>query len=289
MKRRLFNIVVMLTAVAALAGPKTRQVEVEYIYQIPDNVTAEQSKATALERAKMQAIADEFGTVVTQSNTTSISVDNGEVSSGFMSLGGSELKGEWIETIGSPEYEFLTRGESLAVKVRVKGRIRELNSRRVPVQVKMFRNGVEPCDESCNFNSGDAMYMSFKASANGFLAVYLVDAESNVFCLCPYQNQSDGFFPVRSNHSHMLFNRTLADGLPPDVVDEFVMDTGRDRELNRIVAVFSPNKFYKAVDTKSGDDLPRLLSLDEFEKWLGSVKRKDPELAVTETFITITK
>lgn len=287
MKR--LSIVLLALAFVILAPAKTVKVDVEYVYQIPDNVSKEQAKATALERAKLQAIADEFGSVVTQSNSTNMSISNGEISSSFMSLGGSELKGEWIETIGEPAYEFLSQGDAIAVKVRVKGRIRDVNSQRVPVSVKTLRNGVDQCNESCDFQCGDALYMSFQAAANGFLAIYLIDANNDVFCLLPYQNQTSGIFDVKSNRKHLLFHKGYANDLPADVIDEFVMDTEQEKEHNRIVAVFSPNKFFKAMDSKDCEELPRNLSFKDFEKWLSGVKKKDVDLVISETVITICK
>lgn len=272
-----------------LSAAKTVKVEVDYIYQIPDNVSKEQAKATALERAKIQAISDEFGSIVTQTNSTNVSIQNGEVSSSFMSLGGSELKGEWIETIGEPVYEFLTQGESIAVKVTVKGRIRDIVSQRVPITVKTMRNGVEPCNESCDFQCGDVLYMSFQAAANGFLAIYLIDANNDVFCLLPYQNQTNGFFDVKSNHKHLLFHKKYSDNLPEDVIDEFIMDTELEKESNRVIALFSPNKFFKATDSKIDEVLPRNLSYNDFEKWLSGIRKKDIDLVISETIITINK
>ena len=82
---------------------------IENVEEFTENISLEEAKRIALERAKIQAIADEFGTIVSQSNTTLVSNRNGESSSDFFSLGGSEVKGEWIETIGQPEYEISLR------------------------------------------------------------------------------------------------------------------------------------------------------------------------------------
>ncbi len=284
----LFSIL-MLLSVTSVIAQKTKTVSIEYLYQVPDNVSPDKAKSIALDRAKIQAIADEFGTIVTQSNTTNIEIENGETSSRFLSSGGSELKGEWIETIGEPTYEFITEGTSLAIKVSVKGKIRELKGEKIPVRVRTFRNGMDDCNESSNFMSGDALYMSFCSSADGYMAVYLVDAENQVFCLLPYQGQKSGFYATKANHQHILFNKNYAKDVEKDIIDEFLMDTDKDKEQNRILTIFSPNKFFKAVDSKEHEDLPRCLSYSEFIKWLGDVKKRDVELTVSETSITISK
>ena len=84
---------------------KTVKVKGAYTYYAPENVTLEEAKRTALERAKITAIADVFGTLVTQNNSTILINKNGKSDSQFFSLGGSEVKGEWIETTKGPIYD----------------------------------------------------------------------------------------------------------------------------------------------------------------------------------------
>lgn len=276
----------LLLASAALAQ-SARTVTATYLYQIPDNVAPDKAKEIALDRAKIQAIADEFGTTVSQTNTTSIEMENGNATSRFLSTGGSELKGEWLETIGAPQYEFISDGSALALKVTVKGKIREIAGEKIPISLRIFRNAVEPANETTSFQTGDALFMTFNASAKGYLAVYIIDEEDNAFCLLPYSGQSDGCYHTKANHTHYLFSRGHADDIDKEIVDELILETSGKEEHNRIVAIFSPNKFYKAVDSKVSEDLPRNLPYDDFTKWLGNVRKRDVELSVVENFITI--
>lgn len=290
MKERFVSLLMLFAlAVWPAAGQSTKTVAVDYLYQVPENISIDEAKSVALDRAKIQAIADEFGTTVTQSNTTNVTIENGETNSVFESIGGSELKGEWVETIGEPKYDLITEGGMLAIRVAVKGRIRELKSERIPLLVKTFRNGVDDCNESSKFMSGDALYMSFSAPANGYLAVYLIDANNQVFCLLPYQKQNDGIYTTKANRNYYLFHKDYVENTEKDIVDEFIMDTEVENERNRILTIFSPNKFYKAVDAKVDEQLPRNLSYTEFTKWLSGVKKRDVELAVDEKPITIYK
>lgn len=100
---------------------KIKVVSGEYIYNVPENVDLEKAKQTALDRAKIQLIANEFGTIVSQSNSTSIKNDNGKSEIDFISVGGSEVRGEWIETIGTPQYKISYEQNMLVVNVFVKG------------------------------------------------------------------------------------------------------------------------------------------------------------------------
>lgn len=71
--RRIVLISVLLLFVAITYAQKMQKVTATYTYYAPENVTLEEAKRTALDRAKLSAIADAYGTLVTQSNTTTCS------------------------------------------------------------------------------------------------------------------------------------------------------------------------------------------------------------------------
>ncbi len=282
-------LTLFLLASGQVSYGRTVTVSSEYLYQIPENMAPDQAREIAITRARQQAIADEFGTTVTQSTSVRVTNNNGNSDSDFLSFGGSELKGEWLEDTEDPIFEYITNGSSLAIKVKIKGKIRELQGSKVPVVAKILRNNTEDIAESDSFVSDDDLFISFQSPVNGFLAVYLLDNDDNAFCLLPYQKQTGGAFETKGNKKYILFHPDFADGVASDVVDRFVVYTDLEREYNRIMIIFSPNKFYKSVDAKTASDLPRSLSKAEFQKWLSSVRKKDVELSLTEQNILITR
>lgn len=66
--------------------PKSKNVCGEYTFYAPENVSLSEAKRIALERAKLQALADEFGTVISQVNTSVVKDDNGKADSHFFHL-----------------------------------------------------------------------------------------------------------------------------------------------------------------------------------------------------------
>lgn len=287
MRRALVLFAAVLLAGSIYAGPRTKKVRVEYIYYLPVNVTPDEARDVAIQRAKAQAIADEFGSIVTQSSSVRIETENEVVNTDFLSIGGSELKGEWIETIGEPKIEYITDGKEIALRVQLSGIIREIEGAKVPFNVRILRNGTSDAYESDVFNKGDDLYISFRSPSSGYIAIYLIDTESKAYCLLPYQRQENGFFSVKANNRYLFFHPDFADGVEKEQVDEIVTDTSLRKERNRILTVFSPNKFFKAVDGQSEKDVPRNLSYAEFQKWLANLKRRDVELSIIETAITI--
>jgi len=283
-------ILALLSVADVFAGPRTKKVRAEYTYYIPANVSPDAAREIAIQRAQAQAIADEFGAVVTQSSAVRIETANENVNTDFLSIGGSELKGEWLETTGEPKIEYITDGKDLAVRVEISGVIREIEGTKVPFDVKILRNGTSDAHESEVFQSGDDLYMSFRSPSGGYIAIYLIDAGNQAFCLLPYQGQENGFFPTKANRRYLFFHPDFApDGIGKELVDEIVTDTSLGKERNRILTVFSPNKFFKAADRQTGKDLPRNLSYAEFQKWLANLKRHDVEVSILETAITISK
>lgn len=254
---------------------KMKTVEGEYTYYAPENVTLEEAKRIALDRAKIQALADAFGTIVSQTNATHVQNRNGSSDIDFLSIGGSEVKGEWIETVGEPQYDISYEQGMLVVKVSVKGKAREIVSAQIDIKVKVLRNGTEDKFESDEFRDGDDLYLSFVSPVSGYLAVYLVDAEQKAYCLLPYRSQTDGIYKVEANRRYVFFNIKEAHAAERQFVNEYVMTCSRSSEYNQIYVIFSPQPFAKATDNTSAETLPRELDFEDLQKWLVNIRRKD--------------
>ena len=268
---------------------KIKTVDGEYTYVVPENVNLDKAKYIALERLKIQLIEEEFGSTVSQSNSTLVKNSNGKSDVDFVSIGGSEVNGEWIETIGTPRYNIYYENDMLVVSVKAKGRIREIISTAVDVKSLVLRNGIEDRFESDTFKSGDDLYISFQSPTNGYLVVYLVDTDQRAFCLLPYQNMKEGSFNVEANKRYVLFStQTAASELKP-YVDEYTMTCTHDQEINQLYVIFSTSPFVKAIDDKLEKELPRELSNEDFQKWLAKYRTRDTNMVVKKKTITIRK
>ena len=261
----------------------------EYIYHAPENVSLEEAKRIALERAKIQAIADEFGTIVSQSNTTLVSNRNGESSSDFFSLGGSEVKGEWIETIGKPEYDINYEQGMLVVKAMVSGCIREIVSAQIDLRAEVLCNGTDLKFARTDFKSGDDLYLYFQSPVNGYLAVYLLDEVSQmVYCLLPYKSSSEAVTPIEKDKPYIFFSTKHA-GDKGHLIDEYTMTCNNPVERNTIYVVFSPNEFAKANSNNVDELLPQELSFEEFQRWFSEGRIKDKKMIIECKQIIINK
>lgn len=287
MKQNLF-LLLMLFALPAFAQ-KLKTVEGEYVYHAPENVSLEEAKRTALDRAKIQALANEFGTIVSQSTSTNIQNTNGKSNVDFFSVGGSEVKGEWIEDISEPKYSITYEEGMLVVEVFIKGKAREIVSAKIDLRARILRNGTEDKFASDEFHDGDELYLSFLSPVSGYLAVYLADEEKNAYCLLPYRNQTDGIYQVKANKRYLFFNAKETDGIDNDIVDEYVMTCSKSSERNLIYLIFSPNPFTKATDDNNDECLPRELDTNSFRKWMIKQRKHDEKMNTLIFPITIKK
>lgn len=284
--RKVFIFLAIILSLPLFAQ-KVRTVEGESVYHAPENVTIEGAKRTALERAKIQALADEFGTIVTQNNNSRVANQDGHSEIDFLSIGGSDVKGEWIETIGEPQYEIDYVGGCLVVTCRVKGKAREITSAAVDILYKVLCNGTEDKYESDKFKNNDDIYLAFQSPVKGYLAVYLEDADGQVSCLLPYRSQTQGIYQIQANRRYLFFDQESAPIIERSVVDEYIMQTTRSSEFNQLHIIFSPNQFTKASDRQVKETLPRQMSRKDFLLWLAKCRKYDKEMTVKRVDLTV--
>lgn len=285
--RLLFSVCFMMGMSLVAVAQKTERVTATYTYYAPEHVSIEEARRVALQRAQLQAIADAFGTIVTQTNATTVRNENGKSDVSLLSLGASEVKGEWLRTDGEPEYEIAYEDGMLAVTVRVKGVIREIVNAAVDFQARVLCNGTEDRFEQDRFRNGDDLYLSFQSPVDGYLTVYLLDAEGTAYCLLPYRGDTGGRVAVKGNRRYVFFSVDDVPAGEQGMVDEYVMTCGNREELNQIYVIFSPQLFTKAVDYAGEGVQPRELPYEEFQQWLFNCRKQDREMRVEVKHIVI--
>ena len=288
MKRNVIVLLLILISMYSTAQ-RMRTICGECIYPAPSNVSEDEAKKTAIFRAKIQALANEFGTDLSQNNATVVKNDNGQSTIDFKSFSGSEVKGEWIEDTKEPEILVSYEQGMLIVKARVCGKAREIIRASISFSAKLLRNGKEDRHEDSNFKSSDDLYLSFQSPVNGYLTVYLIDDDQNVFCLLPYARDNDGQVEIKHGLRYLFFDFKSAPDIDKPTVDELSITCSKAIEHNQIYIIFSPNKFIKANDNQKTEGLPRELSYSDFQRWIIKNRNIDKEMQVSVKNIVITK
>ncbi len=290
MSRVLFKTLILLIYITfphRLLAQSVRTVSATYDYIMPETVSLSEAKGIAIERAKIQAIENEFGALVFQENRTMISNESGKTSSRFLSLGGSDVKGEWIEDIREPTTEIIEEGGVLVVRARVKGRVHEIVRAKIDIEAKILRNGITAGDESDSFISGNRINIFFRSPQNGYLTIYLLGENGDAYCLLPYQRSPSGIFEIKKDCDYTLFDINSASMESRDDVDEYTLTAAKPIEINYLYIIFSPNRFTKASDKDGGELIPRSLTFEEFQEWLTKNRKVDDEMQVISRSIEI--
>ena len=289
--KRLFGILILLFATLTSYSQRTAKVSSTYTYYAPETMSVEEAKRNALERAKIQAIADEFGTVVSQSTSTVMTNQNGETDSHFFATGGSEVKGEWIETIGEPKYDLKFEDHFLVVTCSIKGKAREINQAKIEFIAKPLRNGTTLKYESTEFRDGDDLYLYFESPVDGFLSVYLLDETTQTaYAILPYKTETFASTPIEKNKEYIFFSRSNAEKKDRNKVDEYNLSCSAEKEFNIIYIIFSPSEFgrKKGFDSDS-EQIPDNIPYREFKQWYTKIKTKDENIQTEQITIIISK
>ncbi len=198
----------------------------------------------------------------------------------MISLGSSDVRGEWIETTIEPNYKIEYDKElGMVVSVTLQGKIREIITAPLNLTTKILRNGITEKFENSSFRNGDDMYLLFQSPVAGYLTVYLTDAD-NAYCLLPYQNQNIGSTRIEANQEYVFFSIDAAENAIRHLVDEYNLTCGSSLEVNRLYIIFSPNEYTKAVDQNGDGILPRNLTLKDFQKWLSKARSYDTKMVL---------
>lgn len=267
---------------------KTVKVSATYTYYASETMSVEEAKRVALDRAKIQAIADEFGTIVSQSTSTVITNKNGETDTQFFALGGSDVKGEWIETIGKPEYKISFEDHHIIIYCAVTGMVREATPSKLHFESTILRNGQNTLPQQIIFNNGDEMSLRFQASTKGFLSLFLFDVTADVtYRILPYRQDSNSLKKISANIRYVFFSKKMCNTVESEFIDEYVMTSANSTERNVIYAVFS-DKEYAAPNIQLYPNGLYGMSQSEFQSWLVRIKRASSDILIKTYEIEIT-
>lgn len=293
---RLFYIIALMTILPLAMQAQVKKVSGTYTYYGDPNMSVKEVRAAAIENARVQALAKEFGTIITQSTLQQEDLKNGKEQSSFMLLNAAEVKGEWLEDLKKPEIlrEELVNG-MLVVEAQVYGRARAISNDAIEFETLTLRNGTEKRFADTNFKEGDDLFLYFQAPADGYVAVFLVDEQQNTFCLLPYGGDNDGQQPVEYGKEYVFFSPQYQYDVAKSEIDEVTMTCDDERfERNQLYVIYSPNSFTKPVDKKGKQinkelQLPRQLSFKDFSQWMSKQCARDNKMSRKVIHLVINK
>lgn len=275
---RFISFCLILCFSGNLFAQKRQVVQGESRIRLEGHISENEAKEQLIELAKIDALIKEYGQYIERESD--LALENGKV--GFRSYGKSKVKGEWIRTIGEPQFSFDTRPRNgfpeQWISCKIKGEARKV----IP------KANVQTASLSCpelqcrteQFLDGERYYLQVKAPVNGYLSVFLDDGEK-VYRLLPYRAEgAKKSVEILGDKDYILFSeKQNAFSVKADDMEVF---TSKERELNTIVVVFSETNYqkpilYKEQTDKDGYITPKSLSRKAFEKWLGENRAAYPD------------
>lgn len=259
----------------------------EYISDNPRE-TPEQAERTAFDRAKQKALGDKFGVDVASVTNTLIVNNSSHSENNTFAIGGTSVRGEWIETLKEQVLDKQFTNGFWVVKVHVEGRARNYAAEKADISYVPVKD-IQDLEAPVNFRDGNDIFLRFSSPVAGHLCIYLIDEAQNAYCLLPYMTQQTGSQPIEANKDYIFFSSRF----DPEA-QEYTLTCEKSSEQNALYVVFSPNEFIKAADKQGGknfrdEQLPRELTYEAFLKWLTRIQTKDPQLVVKPTVLSIRK
>lgn len=253
----------------------------EVHYVVPETQTLSEAKQTAITQARLKAIADEFGTTVSQTSTTAMHTKDGKTNSSFNSYSENEVRGIWISDTKEPEVSVNYRNDMMVIHAEVCGKVREQKQSAVELQVTPLNKGVE----STLFKNNDRFSLSFKSAVSGYVAVFIRDDDNEIVnVMMPYDNGDGNAREVKSNKEY-LFLCTKDPEYPYD--EETILTTSKSVENNTLIVVFSQKRFHISLSNK-GEFVPEVEN-SKFLKWIHGLRVYDTTMQMEEFVLTIQK
>lgn len=147
------------------------------MYYADADMPLKAARNAAIENARIQALASEFGTVISQQTDQHDYFENGQESNFFMQLNKSEVKGEWLEDTSVPECTFVEMlSDGMCVyRVSIKGLARAISNESVEFEALCLKNGTSKRFHDTVFREGDdLMYFTIILHENKIKSEYLL-------------------------------------------------------------------------------------------------------------------
>lgn len=285
--RKLLLIICLLPLLSNAQG--SRVAVGESSIRIESFMSQNEAEERVIELAKVDALIREFGQYVEQQSN--LDLQNGKVD--FRSYGQTKVKGEWIRTLGDPEIKFderMVKGKPERwITCKIKGEVR----RAIPkadLEVEILGCPEKSCITE-KFKSDQNLYLYIKSPLSGFLSVFLDDG-TNVYRLLPYRSmEGQKSVKISADKEYILFS--TSQNKFSQASDALQVFTEREYEANTLIIIFSENDYSKPRLNEEQIDqnnliIPKSLSKNYFENWLGNNRAAFPDFLDIKKRITIT-
>lgn len=274
------NLILLLLFAVTLQAQRVAIVCGEYRYTVPGEIPLNRAKQIAIDKARNEAIANEFGQVVSQSTNTTIHSSGTQSSVQSDSYASTESKAIWLSDTKEPEVSIAYENDVMVITASVCGKARELKTAEVELRMQVLNNGFE----SDQFRSNDKVSILFKSPVSGYVAIFFRDDNAGIIsCMLPYENEDGTAREVKSNKEYTYLS--TADPIYPYQEETILVTDKKTVEFDTFIIVFS-KKDFSMPSSEAGEFVPEL-SVEDFQKWLRKNRINDETMQTIEKSIQI--
>lgn len=281
--KRILSLLAAIVIVAANAmqtrAADDKAVSGSYTYYGHPGMSMVEAKEKALEGAQNEALRSEFGTLVSQDIVQTNEIINDQEKMAFLSSTQSTVRGEWLATTGTPQYEERYENGVPVVTCKVSGRGRKL-SNKAP---ELLANALSAPDKravSSEFKDSQDIFVYVKSPERDvFIMVCLEDEDGTVYKMFPFES-TPAQATLKKGYDYILFDKDRPSGGLGEMPGDGLFITTDKLALNRLYIVYSPNYFRKGGWQYLADAGLDTMTTKDFNKLMIELRRADEEMGM---------
>lgn len=244
-----------------------------------------EARERALIAAQSNALSKEFGTLVTQNIMQNSEILNDKESQSFLLNTESSVRGEWISTIGKPQFNESFENGCPVVTCKIEGWGRKLSNKAPDINIKVLGAPDKRAVRS-DFKAKEDIFVYVESpSSDVYIIICMLDENGTVYKMFPYEDTAFKLASFKKGQEYVLFDTSRN-------YDNFgtptpLWITAEKFELNKIYAIYSPNYFSRGnwqYDSQLGLEV---MAEKDFNKWLLDLRRADDEMGAKLMIISV--
>ena len=288
-----FLIALIFTLSTSLIfAQKEKEVKASYSMELPKNITMEELEQRCVEQARLKAIGEAFGFVVSETTVDNTQESNAGFNNSFAVLTKTNVQGEWLRDKTEPQLNWEPSGKTLKLTANVHGVIREFpKTGKAKIDIHLS-NDSKMSNDITLFKDGQDLFASFQTSSKGNLSVFYVDHSSNeVYRLIPSATSNDlNTVEVLSDKVYQLFQTVSPFSENKSIPAlSLSLPNGKELQMDELDFIYSPSDIRKPSLTYNADARMYLMNYNDFEQWKTSSVQSNPEAVIKSVAITIIK
>ena len=142
-----------------------------------------------------------------------------------------------------------------------------------------LRNGADENYESGTFFNNDYLSVLFRSPMSGYVSMFLIENEDNVYRILPYSRYSAETVAVNGNRKYVFFSTD------DNSQHNLRLFTDDDIEFERLFVIFSPDPYVLPIDDAGNNGIADSgslsgLSYKDFQAWLVKNRKRDRRMSI---------